>query len=116
MSNTNQVRKIFEKLPETFVPEKADGVNATIQFNLSGEGGGHWLVSIADQRVSVEERQIEDADLTFAMDARDYAAITLGEASVMVLYAMGRIQSEGDLTLAWKFREMFNRDRAKQDK
>lgn len=111
MTTANQVRKIFEKLPETFVPEKADGVRATIQFNLSGDGGGHWLVSIADNRVLVEERQAEEADLTFAMDAKDYAAITMGEASVMALFAMGRIKTEGDLTLAWKFREMFDRNR-----
>lgn len=113
MSDPYKVRKIFEHLPETFVPEKAEGVNATIQFNLSGEGGGHWLVTIANKRVLVEERQIEGADLTFAMHAKDYAAISLGESSAMVLFAMGRVKAEGDVSLAWKFREMFDRDRAK---
>ncbi|MCB0195550.1 MAG: SCP2 sterol-binding domain-containing protein [Anaerolineae bacterium] len=112
MSTAQQVRRIFDKLPETFIPEKANGVRSSIQFNLSGDGGGNWLVTIADNRVLVEERQVEDADLTFAMDARDYVGIMTGKSSPMILFTMGRIRTEGDLALAWKFRELFDPDRA----
>ncbi|MCB0208720.1 MAG: SCP2 sterol-binding domain-containing protein [Anaerolineae bacterium] len=112
MSTAQQVRNIFDKLPQTFLPEKADGIRSSIQFNLSGEGGGHWLVTIADNRVLVEERQIENADLTFIMDARDYVGIMTGKSSPMILFTMGRIRTEGDLSLAWKFRELFDPNRA----
>lgn len=111
MNTEERVRQIFEKLPETFVPENAQGVRATIQFHLTGDGGGDWLVSIADDQVLVEERQIDIADLTLTMSAKDYAAITLGEASAMVLFALGRIKADGNLSLVWKFREMFDPSR-----
>ncbi|MCB0165947.1 MAG: SCP2 sterol-binding domain-containing protein [Anaerolineae bacterium] len=112
MSTEKRVRQIFEKLPETFVPENAQGVNATIQFHLTGDGGGDWLVTIADDHVVVEERQIDNADLTLTLSAADYAAITLGQSSAMVLYALGRIRADGNLSLVWKFREMFDPNRA----
>lgn len=112
MSTEKRVRQIFEKLPKTFVPENAQGVKATIQFHLTGDGGGDWLVTIADGRVLVEERQIDSADLTLTMSAADYAAITLGESSAMMLFALGRIRADGNLSLVWKFREMFDPSRA----
>ncbi|HRV91595.1 MAG TPA: SCP2 sterol-binding domain-containing protein [Anaerolineae bacterium] len=114
MSTEKRVRRIFEKLPETFVPENAQGVKATIQFHLTGDGSGDWLVSIADGRVLVEERQIDKADLTLTLSAADYAAITSGESSAMILYALGRIKADGNLSLVMKFREMFDPSRVDQ--
>lgn len=113
MSTTKKVRSIFEKMPEAFVPEKANGVKADIQINLSGEGGGNWFVRINDGNLSVVEGQAEDPDLTMNMSARDYVALTMGEASAMALFALGRIKVEGNMGLLLKFREIFDRDRAR---
>ena len=40
MSVTDDVKEIFDEMPDAFLPEKAAGMNKTIQIDLNGEGGG----------------------------------------------------------------------------
>lgn len=110
MTTTEDLQEIFEKMPQAFVPEKAAGVNATIQLNLNGDDGGNWLLKIADGEIAAEEGEADSPDLTLDMDADDYVALTRGEANPMTLFMAGRIKLQGDVTLAMKFQEMFDRD------
>lgn len=111
MSVAEKVKTIFSHMPETFVPEKAKGVKAKIQINLDGEGGGNWLLNIADGRLKVEEREAQRPDLKLDMKARDYVKLTLGETNPMALFLSGKVKMEGNMFLAWKMREMFDRKR-----
>jgi hypothetical protein len=42
MSVADDVKEIFDEMPGAFLPEKAAGMNKTIQIDLNGEGGGQW--------------------------------------------------------------------------
>lgn len=105
------VKTIFTHMPETFVPEKAKGVKAKIQISLDGEGGGDWLLNIADGRLNVEERKANQPDLKLDMTARDYVRLTLGQTNPMLLFMSGKVKMEGNMLLAWKMQEMFDRKR-----
>jgi len=107
MSVSDDLQEIFSKMPEAFVPEKAEGINAVIQLDLSGDGGGSWLLKIANGQISTEQGQADSADLTLGMDANDYIALTQGEANPMNLFMAGKIKLQGDMGLAMKFQEMF---------
>lgn len=108
MSVADDLKEIFEQMPQAFIPEKAAGVNATIQLNLSGEGGGSWYINIADDQLSTEQGQASSPELTLDMAADDYIALTQGQADPMNLFMAGRILLQGDMSLAMKFQEMFN--------
>ena len=44
MASSEEIASIFPQMAENFIPEKAEGVDATIQFELSGDNGGNfWL-------------------------------------------------------------------------
>ena len=43
------------------------------------------------------------------MEASDYVALVNGEANAMNLFMAGKVKVEGDVTLAMKFQEMFER-------
>ena len=105
------VKTIFDHMPKTFVPEKAKGVKAKIQISLDGEGGGNWLLNIADGRLNVEERKADQPDLKLDMTARDYVRLTLGQTNPMLLFMSGKVKMEGNMLLAWKMQEMFDRKR-----
>ena len=45
------------------------------------------------------------------MEASDYVALSLGEANPMGLFMAGKIEVQGDVMLAMKFQELFDRDR-----
>ena len=110
MSVADDVKEIFEKMPEAFLPEQASNLDVTIQINLNGEGGGQWMLKIADGQLSVEEGLADSPKLTLTMAASDYVALSRGEANAMNLFMAGKIQVEGDVTLAMKFEQMFDRD------
>ena len=108
MSVADDVQEIFDKMPQAFQADKAADVNATVQLNLNGDGGGDWKVEIANGQISTEQGTAASPDLTLAMDASDYVALTRGEANAMGLFMAGKIQLQGDMTLAMKFQEMFS--------
>ena len=39
---------IFENMPQAFNAEKAGDLDATVQFDLTGEDGGTWIVVVTD--------------------------------------------------------------------
>jgi putative sterol carrier protein len=45
------------------------------------------------------------------MDTVDYVALSKGEVNPMNLFLGGKIKLQGNMTLAMKFQEMFDRNR-----
>src|SRR5262245_42972180 len=110
MAVADDVREILRRMPEAFVPEKAAGVNALIQLHLTGEGGGDWQIKVANRQISVQEGTATSPDLGLTMDSADYVALSKGEVNPMNLFMAGKIKLQGNMTLAIKFQEMFDRD------
>lgn len=98
---------LFARMSDAIIPEKAKGVNAAIQIDLSGENGGVWVVKINDGTCDVLKEPVEDPDLTIAMDADDYVNLTRGKLNPMTAFMQGKIKIQGDMGLAMKFQSMF---------
>ncbi len=98
---------LFDKMPAAFVPEKAQGVNATVQIDLSGEDGGTWVVNIADGKATVTTEAVENPTMTLAMDAQDYMDMVTGKLNPMNAFMQGKVKLKGDMGLAMKFQNMF---------
>ena len=111
MTVAEEVREILLRMPEAFVPEKAAGLDALVQLNLTGEGGGEWYIKIANSQISVQEGRAPSSDLTLTMDTADYVALSIGEVNPMNLFLAGKIKLLGNMTLAMKFQEMFDCNR-----
>ena len=112
MSGVDGLKEIFEKMPDAFLPEKAANLNATIQLELTGEGAGDWVVKIANGAIAIDEGRTEAPNLTLTMAANDYVALSRGEVNPVNLFMAGKVKLQGDMTLAMKFPEMFDRSRA----
>ncbi|MBN1287979.1 MAG: SCP2 sterol-binding domain-containing protein [Anaerolineae bacterium] len=93
-------QEVFNAMPERFLPERARGVNAVIQFKLSGENGGEWYLTVADGQCTVEPGVSEKPRVTIAMADADYVALIEGTANPMQLFMAGKVKIDGDLMLA----------------
>ena len=102
-------RDLIETMPTAFRPERARRVNAVIQFELSGEGGGDWYVTIKDGACTVTKGVSEAAQGTIIMAASDYVALAAGELGGMKAFLSGRIKTRGDFTLLKKMETWFPR-------
>ena len=107
MSVADDVKEIFDEMPAAFLPEKAAGMNKTIQIDLNGEGGGQWAIKIANDTISVDRGQVDAPNLTLKMEAGDYVDLVHGRANSMNLFMAGKVKVEGDISLAMKFQELF---------
>lgn len=101
------VAQLFENMPQAFDASKAGDMNATVQFDLSGEGGGQWYVVVADGECEVEQGAVESPTATIRMDADDYAALVAGDLNAMEAFMQQKIRVEGDLNTVMKFQTLF---------
>ena len=102
-------KEIIEAMPSAFVPERAKGIKATYQFELTGEGGGNWVLEIADQQCQVREGIAAEPDATISLAAADYVAMAKGELDAMGAFMRGRLKVKGNVGLAMKVINLFQR-------
>ena len=102
------VSQLMEKMPGAFLPEKAQGVNATIHFKFTGAEAGEWNAKIADGKIAVEKGMPTDkATMTLTADSEDYVKLFTCELDGMQAFMQGKIKLGGDLNLAMKLMQMF---------
>ena len=91
-------QQIFAAMPNAFRPDKAGPIALTIQFNLSGEKGGEWGVTIEHGVCRTIAGQTADPVATITASAEDLVAIFDGSLNAVAAYMSGRVQVEGDVT------------------
>ncbi|GIV61677.1 MAG: hypothetical protein KatS3mg044_0543 [Rhodothermaceae bacterium] len=98
---------LFEAYQKNFVPERAEGIDATFQLHLSGEGGGDFVLRVRDGHLTIEEGVAENPTTTLRASARDWIDLSLGRANPMTLMMTGRLKVSGSIPMATKFQSMF---------
>ncbi len=109
MSVPDTAKEIIEAMPSAFVPERAKGLKATYQFELTGDGGGNWVIEIADQQCQVREEVAAEPDATISLLATDYVALVKGELDAMGAFMRGKLKVKGNIGLAMKALNLFQR-------
>lgn len=101
------VTELMSKMPKAFLPEKAPGLDAVIQFKFTGAEPGDWYAAIKDGKCSVEQGAHPSPKMTLSADSSDYVKIFTGELDGMQAFMQGKIKLAGDLNLAMKLMTMF---------
>lgn len=94
------IHELMNRMPKAFMPEKAEGVDAVIQYHLSGEEGGDWVVTIQDQVCTVEQGTTENPTMTLEADAQDYKDVILGKTDPMAAFMQQKLKLKGNLNMA----------------
>lgn len=101
------VKKLIENHPKAFQPEAAEGVDAVIQYVLTGEEGGNYIINIHDGACTTDEGLAETPSMTLTADAEDFKNILTGKANGMQYFMTGKLKLAGDLNLAMKLTSFF---------
>ncbi len=97
----------FQYMQEHFNASAAQGVNAALQWELSGEGGGTWALEIANGTCKLVEGGVENPKTKFILSAADWVAIATGKLNPMNAFMTGKLKVQGDQSLALKLQSMF---------
>jgi putative sterol carrier protein len=101
------VKQLIYNHEKAFIPEVAEGVNTVIQYRLTGEEAGDYIITIQDGKCSVAEGIADNPIMTLTADGRDFGDVLLGKANGMQYFMTGKLKLAGDLNLAMKLTSFF---------
>ena len=102
------ISELISKMPEAFLPEKAQGVNAVVHFKFTGAEPSEWHAIIADGKCDAGQgAPAKPATLTLTADSNDYIKLITGELDGMQAFMQGKLKLAGDLNVAMKLMQMF---------
>ncbi len=105
------INNLVDLLVRSFLPERANGTDATVQVHLNGPQGGDWAVRIQGGTCKAEQAVLENANVRIEADAQDVIDIYDGKLDPMKAFMLGRLKLSGDKALALKMITLFRVDR-----
>jgi putative sterol carrier protein len=101
------VAGFFSELQGKVDSSKAAGMNASFQFDITGEDGGQWYAAIADGNVDIAEGTIENPSIVLTASSENWLKIVSGELSGQTAFLTGKLKIKGDMSLAMKLQSIF---------
>jgi len=105
---------IMMGMPTAFNPKAAGKLDATIQYTLTGEGGGRYYVHIKDGICTAHRGSAVDADLSINSPAEVWKPISKGEIPGLQSYMDGKYQWSGDLKIIMILDNLFEKTGAQK--
>jgi uncharacterized OB-fold protein/putative sterol carrier protein len=94
---------------ERFRPDKAEGVDMRIGYDLSGKGGGRWTISIRDKTCIVKKGVDTGCTVVMRMDAEVFVDLNLGKLDGATAFSSGKVRIDGDMSAAGATAKLFKK-------
>ena len=101
------VNQLVHDHEKVFLPEKAAGIEAVIQYRLTGAEAGDYIITIKDAKCTVTEGIAPSPKMTITADGNDFRNLLLGRLDPMMAFMQGKIKIAGDINLAMKLTTLF---------
>ncbi len=100
-------QQVFDGMRQSFQANKAKGVHARYQWELSGPNGGQWWIDVNDGTYKMGKGKIDDPSVTFITSDADWVAMSNGKLKGTWAYLTGRLKVRGSQAVARKLNEIF---------
>ncbi len=105
--------KTVKELFETTIPgninsnvEKAKGLNAVYQFDITGGEAGSWVVFATAAKQGVSSGPSPEAKCTITVADKDILDIVSGKLNPQMAFMSGKLKIKGDMGLALKLQNI----------
>ncbi|HEY7343524.1 MAG TPA: SCP2 sterol-binding domain-containing protein [Ktedonobacterales bacterium] len=99
----------FPALQAAFQPDRAAGLDKTLQFDFSGREPGTWNMHIHDGTMDYAQGAAQSPNATIAVDSDDWLNILSGALDAVSAFMGGKIKIQGDMGLMMQFQNWFAR-------
>jgi putative sterol carrier protein len=87
-------------------PDKVKGMNATYQFDLTGDEAIQKHLVLADDRGEVHDGSAENPNITITMASTDFVDLATGKLDGTMAFMSGKLKIKGDMGLAMKLQNI----------
>jgi putative sterol carrier protein len=99
--------EFFEKvLPTKFKPDKAKDFEAVAQANIAGTNGGHWIITIKNQKIDTKEGVAPSPAITLKMTDTDFVDLVNGRLNAVNAFMTGKLEFNGSIATGLKLLDM----------
>ncbi|MDX6721801.1 MAG: hypothetical protein QOD73_205 [Solirubrobacteraceae bacterium] len=108
------LRVVFGAMEQAYVPEKANGFDGELQYDLRRANGEtvHWTLRLDPERASARPGPANDPALTVKLTLADFLRMAGRDLDPGKALLTGRLDLEGDFALAQRLGEMFGQPAA----
>ncbi len=106
-SSSSTPQQVFDGMRQSFQAQKAKGVHARYQWELSGPNGGEWWIGVNDGTYKMGKGKIDNPSVTFVTSDKDWVALSNGTLGGKWAYFTGRLKIRGSQSVARKLDEIF---------
>jgi putative sterol carrier protein len=109
-TSTQQIstpQQALDKRQDAFQADRAKGVHASYQWELSGPNGGEWWLSVNDGTYKTGRGKIGNPNVTFVASDEDWVAMANKTLKVSYAYFSGRLKIQGSHHLVKELDEIF---------
>jgi putative sterol carrier protein len=100
-------QQVFDGMRQSFQADKAKGVHAKYQWELSGPNGGDWWIDVEDGTYKMGKGKIDNPTVTFITSDKDWVALSNGTLKGTWAFLTGRLKVHGPQSVAKKLDEIF---------
>jgi putative sterol carrier protein len=97
----------MDAMPTAFQPDKAAGVNATIQFNFTGDETGNYAVKVGDGKCDVSEGTADSPTVTINSPSEVWLKIMRRELDGATAFMSGQFTFTGDMGVLMQMQNWF---------
>ena len=106
-ADSSTPQQVFDSMRGSFKADKAKGVHARYQWELSGPQGGEWWIDVNDGTYKMGKGKIDNPTVTFITSDKDWVAMSNGQLKGTWAYMTGRLKVHGPQSVARKLDEIF---------
>ena len=106
-SSSSTPQQVFDGMRQSFQAQKAKGVHARYQWELSGPNGGEWWIDVNNGTYKMGKGKINNPSVTFITSDADWVAMSNGKLKGTWAFMTGRLKVRGSQAVARKLNEIF---------
>ena len=104
----SEVSAFFDQVPGKVNKDKIQGMNCIYQFDITGDDGGEWNITIANGNATVSAGKAENPSITITMEASNFINLLQGKLNGQMAFMTGKLKIKGDMALALKLQSVFS--------
>lgn len=101
--------EFFDEFPKRVTPEKLGAWKACVELDITGDGGGRWVVCVSDGKMEISRDSTPTIDTSIGIAAGDLQHIIAGKLNPQLAFMTGKLKVKGVMGNALKLSSLLTR-------